>query len=302
MLLRDFLYLDVERLRSLSAQAFSGVPETATSAHEHDLGGHAGGEAGFFSLVKTQAEVDYRYHRAATETRSLHHAVYTQLEGTLADEGLLTTVDDNFDFDTLWTESTFRDAAFVRVRGHVRVVDYAASMKSISGFRDLFRAFKLVQARNIEQARQAGAKTQQTADIEKRDLEKFERDIKALPLDSLSVMGKSMYQDGRARLKIRPLGAPTDHLFVGHCRNDQLLAGLGPSGALDTPADASWVSVGQVEVFPDKELTPMPTGNGLEDAIEVSSDAFRSISRMGTDAIFPAVGIVPIAIYREVSA
>jgi hypothetical protein len=46
----------------------------------------------------------------------------------------------------------------------------------------------------------------------------------------------------------------------------------------------------------------MPTGNGMEDAIEAVSSAFRQLANVGSAAVFPAIAFAPLAAYREVGA
>ena len=41
----------------------------------HEVGGGLTAEAGLWKFLRAQGEADYRYHRAASETRSLHHHV-----------------------------------------------------------------------------------------------------------------------------------------------------------------------------------------------------------------------------------
>jgi hypothetical protein len=101
MLLRDFIYLDTERVRSFSAQLLEGVPDSATREAAHEVGADATAEAGLFSVIRGQGGVDYRYHRSASETRSLHHHVYTLMEEALDKAAFITPIDVPHQTDNL---------------------------------------------------------------------------------------------------------------------------------------------------------------------------------------------------------
>lgn len=121
--LRDFVYLDWERVRSLSAQLLGGVPQDATRESGHDMGAKGQVRSGIPIVLDGRGEGDYHYYRTQNETRSLHHHVYSLFEKRLVERGAVTEVNADYDFDE-WTEDGFRDGQFVRVTGLVRLMDY----------------------------------------------------------------------------------------------------------------------------------------------------------------------------------
>ncbi|MBM3471688.1 MAG: hypothetical protein FJX75_00265 [Armatimonadetes bacterium] len=92
-LLRDFLYLDMERVRSFIAQLLEGVPETLHKGSGADVSVEGGIEGSLPFLLKGKAGADYRYFRSQDETRSLHHHAYTLFEKHLAESDRLRFVD-----------------------------------------------------------------------------------------------------------------------------------------------------------------------------------------------------------------
>jgi hypothetical protein len=122
--LRDFVYLDWERVRSLAAQLFHGVPQDATAERGSEVTADGHLEGSVLGLLKGQAGADYRYFRTENETRSFHHYIYSLVEDRLLKDGQISSIDANFDFKQ-WTESFFRDGQFVRVTGVVRLMDFA---------------------------------------------------------------------------------------------------------------------------------------------------------------------------------
>ena len=85
--LRDFIYLDVERVRSLVAQNQGGLLSERTHETEHDMGTSAGGEGGVPFLAKVQGEVNYHYLRSQSETRSLHDYLFSEFYSMLESAG-----------------------------------------------------------------------------------------------------------------------------------------------------------------------------------------------------------------------
>lgn len=298
--LRDFIYLDTERLRSFTAQLLGGVPESGTSERGHEVGGAAAAEAGLWKFVRAQGEVDYRYHRTGTETRSLHHHVYSLFEKALEAEQLLEHVDSSFSYVS-WTPVHFKDGSFVKVRGRVRFVDYAQSIAALESFPTLFKAFKAVQLANIKNATESGGLETDEATTQRRQLEAMDKEIKAIPLQHFSTLGQVLYSPGTVRLKVHPDGAPPRCVFAGHGRLESLIAGFGAGGVTESPPIAQWIAVGQVSAAMEEgALSPMSTGNTTEDAIEAISGGFRELANLGSSAVFPAIALTPLAVYREV--
>ena len=301
-MIRDFIYLDAERLRSYAAQVFGGVPEETSKESGHEAGGAATAEAGLFRFLRAQGEVDYRYHRSATETRSMHHHVYSLFEQELSDSNLITDIDRNFDYETQWEPETFEDGSFMRARGLVRCTDYGAAVQSMSAFPAVLKSFKAIQLANIKSAADSGDINPEDATNQRRELNEMEKGIKDAQVNQLVHLGEVMYGSGDIRIKVRPAGAPSDHILAGKGRAESFLNGLGAGGVTQSPPVSEWVVVGQVSSAQDDgDLTPMPTGNGMEDAIEQMNSGFRELVNAGTSAVFPALEFVPLAIYREIS-
>jgi hypothetical protein len=157
--LRDFVYLDWERVRSLSAQLLRGVPQDATRESGHDLGAKGEVRGGIRAVLTGKGEGDYRYFRTQNETRSLHHYVYTLFETRLRERGAVTEVDAHFDFDR-WTEDGFRDGQFVRVTGLVRLMDYAWISIMMEALPGMMRAAQHAATIGLKQDRDEGRITQ----------------------------------------------------------------------------------------------------------------------------------------------
>ena len=78
-IIRDFIYLDVERVRSFVAQLKEGLPSERTREAEHEAGGKAAAEAGLPLITKGSGEINYHYLRSHSETSSLHDFIFEEL-------------------------------------------------------------------------------------------------------------------------------------------------------------------------------------------------------------------------------
>lgn len=152
--LRDFVYLDWERVRSMTAQLFRGVPLDATDEKGHEVSGQGNLEGNLLTLIKAQGGADYRYFRTGNETRSFHHYVYSLLEDRLLEDGLVTSIDTDFDYNR-WTEEFFYDGQFIRVTGLVRLMDYAWVSKMMEALPKMMRTAQHMESLSMKQMRAA---------------------------------------------------------------------------------------------------------------------------------------------------
>lgn len=232
----------------------------------------------------------------------MHHQVYSLFERSLEAEGLLEVIDQRFDYGD-WSPNHFVDGSFVKLHGRVRIVDYAQSIGAMEAFPGLIKAFKIIQMGNIKTAADAGRISSEEATLQRRELNEMERDIKAMPVQQFSMVGQTLYAEGTVRIKAQPSGAPPDHIIAGNGQLDSLLDSLGAGGVTESPSAASWVTVGQVSgASTNEDLHPMPTGNGMEDAVEKLNAGFRDLIGAGSGTVFPAHTFAPLAVYREISS
>lgn len=299
VVVRSFLYLDAERVRSLAAQLLGGVPETHTQDRSHEVGGAAKAEAGLLKFLRASGEADYRYRRSSTETSSLHHQVYVQFEEVLFEKGALEEIGDGFDF-AAWTPSHFEDGAFFRARGRVQIADYSRTIETMQGFPSLLKAFATIQTTNIQNEVEAGKITAAEGALKKRELQQLQNTVKGFSVDSLAALGRAMYADGALRVKVHATGAPALHVIVGTGKPESLLVELGNEGLMQSPDTTEWTVVGQISAASlTGGLNTIPTGNAIEDAIEGMTNGFRGLVKTGNAATFPVMECTPIAIYRE---
>ncbi|MEW6216201.1 MAG: hypothetical protein AB1543_00735 [Candidatus Bipolaricaulota bacterium] len=296
--IRDFIYLDWERVRSFSAQLLGGVPQESLLESGHEIGVEGQVEAGLWAIAKGRGGGDYRYFSGQSETRSLHHHVYALFEAALEKHNMLVDIDEGFNF-ALWTEDQFNDGQFVRVRGVVRLMDYAWVARMLDGLPRLMELASHVQALALKQKKDAGQLTEQQFMIQQRGIGKMEKKIKDLGLQKLTEMIDQLY-GSVVRLKVVPSKAHPESIFVAsgdpRCFHDSAAA---LSQKYGYEIDARWIALGQVNRPREASAgVPRPIGNQMEDAFEQLALLVNDLGRVISAARFPAVSLTPISVYR----
>jgi hypothetical protein len=296
--LRDFVYLDWERVRSMSAQLLGGVPQDATRERGRDIGARGEVQGGIPAVLKGRGKGDYRYFRTENETRSLHHYVYSLFEERLRERDLVAEVDAGFDFDE-WTEDRFRDGQFVRVTGLVRLMDYGWISTMMEALPSMMRAAHHAANIGLKQERDEGRLTRKEFEVQQQEQQQQLNELKALKLEKITDPVRQLYGDA-VRVKVVPDPQRPANAFVGSadlaCFHDSAASLAQKYGY---GIDAGWVVLGQVNrSTATAKPTPIPTGNGMEDAFEAVALSINDIVRVASATRFPAVSFTPISVYR----
>ena len=297
-MLRDFVYLDWERVRSLAAQLFRGVPQDATAEKGSEITTKGHLEGSVLGLLKGQAGADYRYFRTENETRSFHHYIYSLVEDRLLKDGLVTSIDANSDFKQ-WTESFFHDGQFVRVTGVVRLMDFAWVSTMLEALPKMLRTAQHAESLALKKKRAAQLITHKEFEVKKKEQQKLLSELKALKMGEITDLMRPLYGNV-VRVKVLPNRHLPDKVFVGSgdlaCFHDTA-ASLSQKYGYEI--DAGWVTLGQVNlsVVSDEPL-PIPIGNEMEDAFEKVALIVNNLIRVASAPKFPAVSFTPISIYR----
>jgi hypothetical protein len=297
IVLRDFVYLDWERVRSLAAQLFRGVPQDATIEKSKGTTVNSEIEGGFLNFLKGAVGADYRYLRTENETRSLHHYVYSLVEEELTKNSLYTSIDAGFDFKS-WTTNLFRDGQFVRVRGTVRFIDYGWTTTMIKALPGIMTV--AVNMANLDLQKKDKTSKQITEMKQpQKENEQILKEIKTLKLDQVADLIRSLYGDV-IRIKVVPSKDFPRNLFVGSGIQGNFhdsTASLSQKYGYEV--DAGWITLGQIN-FSDAQTEPMPIpiGNQMEDGLEQAILGLNSMMRIASSPKFPAVSFTPISVYR----
>jgi len=269
---RDFIYLDYARVKSLAAQV--GVPEsrdTTSSSAEPDL---------------------------ADRERT-----FVALESAVVGRGAA-KIDSSYDF-TEWTPDAFSDAQFVIARGAVRVLDFSWLAMALTGLPAVLKKMSKIEMAALKNSDE-GRRLSKSA-LQQRSQENMAAiaKVEELKMDELSDVVRQLYP-GVVRVKVRPSADQPRHVLIGSAYAHHFYdtpAALSQKYGVEV--DAGWTVVGQLNVPNDggapAQAQPIPTGNQMEDAFEQMALLMNNAFRLANAPAFPALSLTPIAIYRTVA-
>ena len=262
--LRDFIYLDFGRVRSLAAQL--DIADAASSI-----------------VIDPVAR----------------ERLFLQAEPALMNRGGgALRIDASFDF-AKWTADGFRDGQFVVAAGTVRLLDFAWLSAAISGLPAVLRKmskFEMEALRNSEEGRRMSKSQLQQRDQENRNAI---AQVEAIKADELGDVVRRLYVDV-VRVKVRPHQDHPRAVLVGSAHVSHFYdAPAALTQKYGVEIDAGWTVFGQLNVpAPAPAAQPIPTGNQMEDAFEQIALLMNNAFKVANAPAFPALSFTPIAIYR----
>ncbi len=266
--LKDFLYLDFERVRSFVAQFYSGLPEARTLSGKkaEDIGASLGIDA----IAKTKAKV--LTEKSITETQSLHLALYDIFETEAIKRHFLREQD--------------LEGPLVKIRCQLRLIDYQEMSQKVSLFAHLMPLINKLQSSDSQYTKSQRKEQQKN---EKQQTEQLESMSKIIDI----IFGSEIYTVGYINGKIR---------FKTRLQKDLLqFKGAGLIGSSEDLLTEEWVVVGVVvkkQAKPEDENNTDPIAQAIKDM----NAAFDNMKQQLQDTGDEESEIIPIAIYREVCA
>jgi hypothetical protein len=259
--LRDFIYLDHDRVQSVAAQL--------------------------------------RIDRAGSIDRATREAVFAQLEPALVARGNVAQIGPSFDF-IKWTPDGFADGQFVRATGVVRLIDFAWLSEALGGLPAVLKKMSKLEMealRNSDEGRRMSKTELQRRSQENQVAISRVEEMKA---DELGAVVTRLYGDV-VRVKVRPNPAeqPSAVLVGAAYARYFYDSPASLSQKFGVEIDAGWTVLGQLNVpNPPAAPLPIPTGNRMEDSFEQIALLMNNAFKMSSAPAFPAVSFTPIAIYR----
>ena len=89
LVVRDFIYLDIDRLKSIIAQLEQGLLSSTVQSTSSSKGTDASVEGGLAGFLKGTIGADFLWQKQLTETRTLHDNIYNRVEEILVKNDLL---------------------------------------------------------------------------------------------------------------------------------------------------------------------------------------------------------------------
>lgn len=129
---REYLYIDADRIKNLLAQVYSGLPEGSEESHQRSRKM----TAAISKIFSLGGEISSAHQ--SSEQRSLHDLHVTMLEENAEALGLLVDVSDAASRTKNWNRGKLHgklsEGSLIRVESDVRVVDSSHFLQALKSF------------------------------------------------------------------------------------------------------------------------------------------------------------------------
>jgi hypothetical protein len=313
-IVRDFLYVDLSRTRSLLGQIARGAPETVTEQLQGAWEFSAN-----LNLGVIQTGGNKTSGGGSTETRSLSDVHFALFEEAAEALGLLTDVTEITSDSSDWfggrVHSELEEGQLIRVTGPVRLVDSKFVGESLDRMEKLLDGWADVMLASAESQSPSTqpAPTKRTGGGQRADRDRERAKLKkasfggAAPemITALRTVMSSLLEDG---ISVRAMPCGEHHpqcSFSGTLlnRSEYVEPERGAIFARLGMRPTNWTMVGIVSRFAPAEVTEFgtPEGEFNRTTIETMTiglmDRIESLGLSAAPA-FPGIAVTPIALYR----
>ena len=262
--LREYLYLDVDRLASIADQL--------------DL--------------EPDAPDDL-------DSRLASQRLFAAVEGAITGREPL-RIDGGYDFDK-WTPEAFVDGKFVVATGVVRLIDFDWLATALTGLPPVLRKMSKIEMEGLKNSEEGKRMSKQQLQNRQHENSAAISKVEEFKMEELKEVVRQVYGDV-VRVKVRPSAQHAAAVLVGSAAPDFFVDGPATIAQRHgIEIDANWTVVGQLNV---PNLTaqpqPMPTGNKMEDTFEQLALLMNGAFKVANSPAFPAVSFTPLAIYRSI--
>ncbi len=296
---RDFIYMDVERLKSIIAQLERGLPGARSDATTTSREVDASISAGLMKFLEASGGAQFLWQKQQTETRTLHDNIYIRVEQLLLEGGLLVSIPRDIDQDQLelgLQNELIPETAFILATGKVAINDFGTMRAMFEKFNELGKFIALASAESLPEA------------LPKQERRKFVQDqqtkLKLDPkmLDGFKLVFDMFYKD-RIVVKMTPHLDFPDFRLVGNLRAEYLRDNISSiTYKYGTAPVSPWKMFAQVASIPPKDRKQEDvsiSGGDIDVAMHNMFDAVRGLEKMVQSVDYPEIAVTPIALYRE---
>jgi hypothetical protein len=287
-IIRDFIYLDIERIRSYVAQFYGGLTTERISNKEtkDTVSGTISG--GIPLSLNLSADIEKYLLKSNQETKSLHDHIFNEFyQALLSSKSLSSINDDSF----VWNEESFTDGSFFMVKGAIQLIDY----KYITHIMNAFPSI----ANDLEHVVSSSPK--QNTNNQASEARNIKRQASQMPLKELAKILEEFYGDS-LKAKFFPFDNKPDQLFVSS--PERAYFRYSPITLMQVYShliNAGWTSI--IQINRGRNLKPIGSLSDSNISIESGIDqivmALSGIHQVMQGIHFPTVSSTTIAIFRE---
>lgn len=264
--LKDFLYLDTERVRSFAAQFYNGLPEARTLFG--DKNNTVDASLGIKAMLGVETKVFAE--KSTTETQSLHLALFNMFESKAKEQGFVNIED--------------LSGPLLEARCQVRLVDYLDAARKIRLMSEIGPLINKIQGNEGLTKSQKGLQRKESE--QKRYFNNIASTIEGVFGEELYGVG---YMEGKPRLSM--------HLQ----REYMQLRNTGLIGTSQEILSGQWTVLGMVIERESKAANTVNEGSFAEaiNAMGITLDTIKKQLIPLLSNTDNTVDLIPIAIYRE---
>lgn len=298
---RDFIYLDVERTKSIFAQLEEGLVTqlSIAEAKTKQLKGEAG--INIPALIQAAGGGRVIWETRDTETKTLHDHLYNHVEDRLMAEGSIVEVnDETFAVDDVAkgvVHQLLAPTSFVLVRGRVVLQNYNYLADLVQRLNDL-AAFIVQASAEKEIAELPKAQRKQALKERQREMQ-----LPKWMVDGFEKLFQTFYKD-RLSLLIYPLPEMPEFTFVAHMVGDYVRDGIETAlFRYGRTPPSPWTVFGQIASIPKEGEEPFSPssvgGTDIEKSLQEVFMVTRDLEALAMSVAYPQISLIPIAVYRE---
>lgn len=300
--LRDFIYLDVERVRSLLSQLGKGLPTEWQEAIGQTQSNQLRGGAKAL-IAELGGASDFTVNEETRETKTYHDYVYNLTERHLLDQNMIIRFPDDSTGAALLdkvTRSGLSSVAFVLARGQALISDYGRMRTMLANFGELRR----LRHTATYEGRIAEAESEEEREqlVGARDLLIAKAQPDPQQLADFYLMLDVFHKD-RLAISILPYRDVPGARVVGPLSKEMLRESLEDIRFKFGSAPAApWTVFGQIAAIPQADETTKGFSETLPASFERTLNLLSDSLRIMDDEMrvgYPGIAITPIAIYRE---
>lgn len=304
---RDFIYMDIEKLRSIYAQKENGLIESIIES-KGDSKSISGDLQGGIPVFKSKLGSDFVLENKVSENKSMHDFIYNKVESILINDSQLTKIPQDIPSNNDDIRRMLKSTSCVLIKGEVIIYDYKSIETINKNFIDIYHDLYRMQEWSKFKKSSKDAGKVITSQEKKQFLNKVDKDFNDnLPTDDITLKGINTYLQNfpkeRLQIKAFPYRDNREIRFTALLNNaylrDDIPYILYKYG---TAPESEWNIFAQIASIPpkDKEYFKIQTGNQIEISMHDLFNSLRNVELVTTQSVnYPEISITPIAIYRE---
>jgi hypothetical protein len=296
--IRDFIYMDIERLKSIISQAEEGLLSTSidTKSNAREVTGNI--EGSILGFLKSVGGVRFLWQNQATETKSLHDNIYNKVEEVLIRNELLMKIPGYIlseDMENEEYRNMLSDNSFVLANGKVNINDFTQMRIMVEKFNDLGNFFAHCAISSLPNGTPKQVKDKALKEA------KVQNTLDKSMIDGFKLFFDTFYKD-RVVIKMIPFDNFPNFRLVGNLNKQFLRDDISSIiYKYGTAPVSEWTIFAQIASIPPEDrsnVTPTMAGGQIEVALQSMFDMYRNVEIMAQSVVYPEIAITPIAIYR----